>query len=207
MNVTVASPSLACGTSIYTRVNDPRLRQETELFARVALSHSRMFLWEYQSDLVGALGYQRSSSSDIDWLRERREKAKLWLEAWRRLETEFDPSFDINDRKQLPTLRVSPPNETGLRAGTPPSAIKDPKLRAQYEVAIAENKRKSQRVDQQFPLLARGPSFRSRAEYVLIQFYSQPPFRTNELRRYLETHLKDAAARKRILDAVEKNTK
>jgi hypothetical protein len=187
-------------------VHDPRLRKESERFARIALSHSAMFLWEHQSDLVGALGSRVSPAAD-DWLRERREKAGLWLQAWQRLDKEFDPTFDINDRKNRPLMRVFPPDETRLPAGTPPSAIKDPKARAQYEAALAENKRKAQRANKQFPLIAHGPSFRARAEHVLIYLYSQPPFRNNELRQYLEMYIRDTPARKRILDAVEKNAK
>jgi hypothetical protein len=187
-------------------VNDERLRRESERFARIALSHSSRFMWEYQSDLVGAFG-SRLSSSDSVWLRERREKAELWLQTWQRLEKEFDPTFDVNDRKNRPLMRVYPPDETHLPAGTPPSAIKDPKLRAQYEAAIAENNRKSQRVNLQLPLLGHGPAFKARAEHVLAYLYSQPPFRTTELKRYLQVYIRNAAAKQRILDEVQKNSK
>jgi len=187
-------------------LNSPRVREQSEHFARIALSHSAMFSWEHQADLVGALGYQRSSAIDVVWLRERREKAEFWLKAWQRLEKQTDPSFDINDRKSLPAMRVSPPYETGLRAGTPPSEIKDPRLRAQYEAAIADNKRKSQRVNEQFPLLLYGPSFRSGAERWLIQAYSQPPSRPAELQRYLKIYLQDDKTRQRILKEVGKGS-
>jgi len=133
-------------------VHDVRLRKESERFARIALSHSRMFLWEYQANLVEALG-SRLSPADDDWVRERRDKTEFWLRAWQRLEKQFDPTFDINDRKNRPSMRVFPPDETRLPAGTPPSAIKDPKLRAQYVAALAENKRKVERANQQIPLL------------------------------------------------------
>jgi len=184
-------------------LNDSRLRQETEHFARVALSHSRMFLWEFQTDLVGALSYQKSSARDTDWLRERGEKARFWLDAWHRLEEEADPSFDINNPRNRPVSRVYPPVETGLPAGAPPSAIKDQKLRAQYQAAIEANRRKSERANQQIPFLSHGPSFKARAERWLIQAYSQPPLRTTELKRYLNVYLRDDKARERILKAVE----
>lgn len=187
-------------------LNDSRLRLESERFARIALSHSEMFSWEHQSDLVDALGYQRFSLPDATWVRERREKTQLWLKAWRRLEREFDPAFDVNDRKSLPALRVTPPYATGLPAGTPPSAIKDSKLRAQYETAIAENNKKAERVNQQLPLHARGPSFKARAERWLIQAYSQQPSRIGELKRYLQVYVRDYKARERILRGIEMNT-
>lgn len=188
-------------------LNDVRVRQQTEHFARVALSHSNMYLWEYQSSLVGWFGHERSSSTDSAWLRERREKTEIWLQALRRLEKQTDPGFDINDRKNLPSMRVIPPYETNLPAGSPPSAIKDPHLRAKYEAELADNKRKSQRVKQQLPLLLHGPPFKARAERWLIQAYSQPPVRNTELKRYLEIYVSDVGTRQRILSEVEKNSK
>lgn len=195
-----------CSEISNRKLNDVRVRQQSEHFALVALSHSNMFLWEYQSSLVGWLGY-RLSSSNSAWLRERRQKADLWLQTWQRLERQRDPSFDINDRKSLAAMQVYPPFETGLPVGTPPSAIKDPHLRAKYEAALADNKRKSQRVDQQLPLLLRGPSFKARAEHWLIGCYSQPPVRNAELKRLLVIYLPDDKTRQRILSAVEKNSK
>jgi hypothetical protein len=186
-------------------LNDSRLRLESERFARIALSHAGMFSWEYQSDLVDALGYQRFSVPDATWVRERREKTELWLQAWRRLEKEFDPTFDVNDRKSLPGMRVMPPFATGLPAGTPPSAIKDPKLRAQYEAAIAENNKKAERVNRQLPLHAHGPSFKARAERWLIQAYSQQPRRIGELKHYLQVYVRDYKTRERILKRIETN--
>jgi hypothetical protein len=186
-------------------LNDSRLRLESERFARIALSHAGMFSWEYQSDLVDALGYQRFSLPETAWVRERREKTELWLHAWRRLEKEFDPTFDVNDRKSLPAMRVTPPFATGLPAGTPPSAIKDPKLRAQYEAAIADNNNKAERVNRQLPLHAHGPSFKARAERWLIQAYSQQPRRVGELKRYLQVYVRDYKARARILKRIETN--
>jgi hypothetical protein len=184
-------------------LNDSRVRLESERFARIALSHAAMFSWEYQSDLVDALGYQRFSLPDAAWARERREKTELWLQAWRRLEKEFDPTFDVNDRKSLPGMRVMPPFATGLPAGTPPSAIKDPKLRAQYEAAIAENNKKAERVNRQLPLHAHGPSFKARAERWLIQAYSQHPRRIGELKHYLQVYVRDYKTRERILKHIE----
>jgi len=189
-------------------LNDLRVREQTQHFALVALSHSRQFLWEYHSSLVGWFG-QRWSATDSAWLRERRENTELWLQAWRRLYKEKDPSFeaDFRDRKNLPSMQVAPPFETGLPAGAPPSAIKDARLRARYEAAIAENKRKSQRVEQQLPLLLHGPSFSARAEHWLIQAYSQPPARREELRRYLNIYVPDEITRRRIMNEVDKASK
>jgi hypothetical protein len=195
----------ACSEISNRGLNHERVRDQSEYFARLALAHSSMYSWEHEMRLVGFLGYQRWSANDDVWLRERREKAALWLHALQRLERQADPSFDMNDRKNLPSMRVYPPDETNLPAGSPPSAIKDKRLRAKYETAIADNKKKSQRVKQQFPLLLHGPSFKTRAERWLIQAYSQPPVRNAELKRYLEIYVQDAKTRQRILSEVLKN--
>lgn len=187
-------------------LNDPRVREQSRQFARIALSHSNLYSWEHEAALVAALGYERHANDNL-WVRERRETAAFWLRAWQRLERQFDPSYDPTDRKNNVSLRVYPPAETGLPPGTPPSAIKDPKLRAKYQAELAENKRKSQKAGQQIPLIRGGPSFKSRAEYVLIHLYSQAPFGNAELNRYLGTYIRDAAARKRILDAVQQKAR
>lgn len=70
-----------CSEISNRKLNDVRVQQQSEHFALVALSHSQMFLWEYQSSLVGWLGY-RLSSSNSAWPRERRQKAVLWLQTW-----------------------------------------------------------------------------------------------------------------------------
>jgi hypothetical protein len=188
-------------------LNNERVREQTEHFARVALSHSRFYSWEHESDLVGWLGYQRSSAKEAVWLHERREKTTLWLRVWQRLDREIDPTFNTNDRSRLPSPRVYPPVETGLPAGTPPSAIKDLRVRARYEAAIAENNRKAKAVQQQLPLVSHGPAFKAQAERWLIQAYSQPPFRNAELKRFLDIYVYDKSTRQRILSEVEKNSK
>src|ERR1043165_4527167 len=53
-------------------LNNERVREQTEHYARLALSHSRSYKWEQESDLVGWLSYQRSSAKETEWLRERR---------------------------------------------------------------------------------------------------------------------------------------
>ncbi len=184
--------------------NNAKVREQSEHFAMVALSHASMYSWEHESFLLGWLGYQRTDSNDAAWLRKRSVKAQLWLHAFQRFEKEFDENFDINDRKNVPASRVTPPLETGLPPGVPASAIKDPRLRAKYEAAIAENKRKSRKVEQQMPLRLHGPSFKERAVRWLVQAYSQPPVRKVEISRYLQLYIRDTKTRQEVLDQIEK---
>jgi hypothetical protein len=195
-----------CNAIANSRLSDTRVRSLTEEYARVTLSHTNKFSWNREWRLLLWLGYERLTPDDVVWVQERRENTELWLHAWQRLEREIDPSFDPDDRRNRGVMRVSPPVETGLRPGSPPEAIKDPKLRADYEKAIAENEAKSVRRNQQLPLQWEQKPFVEHAEKALIEMYSQPPYSPRELKDYLNTYLTDANARRRILAEVLKNT-
>jgi hypothetical protein len=117
----------------------------------------------------------------------------------------LDETFDLNDRKNLPAMRVAPPPETGLPPGSAPSAIKNPRLRAQYEAAIAENNRKNERVAKQVPLRLYGPQFRDRVKRWLVEAYSQPPSRKTEISRYLQIYVRDKRMRDEILSQIDHN--
>jgi hypothetical protein len=193
-----------CNAIANSRFSDTRVRSLTEEYARVALSHTDKFSWNREWRLLLWLGYERLTPDDAVWTQERREKTVLWLHAWQRLEREIDPGFDPNDRRNRGVLRVSPPDETGLRPGSPPEAIKDPKLRAEYEKAIAENEAKRRRNNQQLPLHWEQKPFVEHAEKAVIKMYSQPPYDTEELRGYLKTYVADKSARQTILSEVAK---
>lgn len=194
-----------CSEILNRGINDSKVREASNHFAYLALSHSTQFKWEDEALIVGVLGYKRWTLDDRTWLRERSKKTELWLHAWQRLEKETDTTFDVNDRKNQPAMRVYPPLETGMPAGTPPAAIKDVRLRAKYETAIADNRRKSEKLGQQMSLRLHGPSFKSRAERWLVQAYSQAPGRSAELNRYLNVYIRDIKTRRRILSEVHKN--
>lgn len=65
----------------------------------------------------------------------------LWVEILARFKDGVEPWFDPDNP---PATAVAPPIIDGaqMMPGTPPSAIKDPKQRAEYEAKIAENKRR-----------------------------------------------------------------
>jgi hypothetical protein len=185
---------------------DRRIRDLTENYVRLALANTGKFSWEDQYYLCEWLAYERPSSiSDAAWTEGRREKALLWLQAWQRLEKEFDPSFDLNDRRNRPSMTIAPPLESNLPSGVAPEAIKDPKVRAEYEKAIAENEAKKIRVNKQIALHSGQKPFIQNAEKNLVKMYSQAPYDTNELKAYLNTYVSDRSERERIVDEVNKN--
>lgn len=86
-----------------------------------------------------------------------------------------------------------------------PEEIKDPRLRAKYEAAIAENERKADEFRRQYRLRQLDSSFPRTAEKYLIQAYSKPPSNLHELRGLLNIYQIDKTSARKILDGVSRN--
>ncbi len=136
------------------------------------------------------------------WAILRERKARLWLAAWRRVAGSINPTFNFDDR---PLLNVLPPLATGLPAGVSPESIKDPKLRAEYEAAIADNSAKAQRYSDQQYLKQNAARFFAEAERYLVSAYSRSPLDLPELNGLLTAYVGDPVVRKRVLDEVGGN--
>src|SRR5882672_1858362 len=104
--------------------------QNCEKYSVQALAHSQTFSLRLETQFLGFLKRDLAPTGTA-WRTERSEKAKLWLRAWGRLERLINRHFDFSRR---PFLNIAPPSETGLPSGVAASAIKDPRLRAQYEI-------------------------------------------------------------------------
>ena len=136
-----------------------------------------------------------------DWRRLRLEKARWWLAAWRRVTESTDPKFDFSD---FPLLNVAPPRATGLPSGIPPQAIRDLKLRSEYEQAVEQNNVRARKYDEQFWIKQNGQALLKSAERYLKKAYSRTPDDIPELMRLLETYITDDQLRKRIVEAARK---
>jgi hypothetical protein len=86
-----------------------------------------------------------------------------------------------------------------------PEHIDNPKLRAEYETAIQENRQKAQRYSEQNRLHKWLKRFPKTAEEYIVRAYCKPPFDAGELKEFLETYIADEETKVRILDAVTKN--
>jgi len=142
------------------------------------------------------------SSDSAAWSRERRAKAGFWLHAWARLENQINRNFDFSDRARL---NVRPPEETGLPAGIVPEGIRDPKLRAQYEAAIAANTKKGREWDRQSELRALDETFPKIAEAYVVRVYSQPPSHIEELRQHLTAYRFNREIKEGVISQVRRN--
>jgi len=153
---------------------------------------------------VEFLGFDPPVMDDAAWKDLRRQKAQFWLEAWLRVSKAIDPSFDFDDR---PLLNVAPPLSTGLPAGVSPSSIENPRLRAEYEHAIAQNHAKIERYNQQSWLKLNGQRVFKEVEQYLVNAYSRAPSDLQELQQLLSRYVQDASVRDRILVGVRKSEK
>jgi hypothetical protein len=186
----------------FSTTNAERSRQTalTQKYALLALKRFEKIPVEIALPLITFL------QVDVDTLEgsiskegHRREKVLLWFRGWQRLDGEIDKNFDVND---APRGNISPPPNTGLPSGVAPSAIKDPKLRREYEIALAKNAEKTQYFHRQYKLRQLNQSFPKQAEQNIVSAYSKGHFDLEELKRFLETYISNLGARKRILDEV-----
>ena len=108
----------------------------------------------------------------------RKQTAKFWLHAVRRIEQTEIPTFDKGDVRNWPRLNVAPP---GGIPGADPKNIKDPKVRKQYEVAIASNNNKAQKLEEQREAKELKQTFLPMAQAYLLQTYKALPQSRAEL--------------------------
>jgi hypothetical protein len=141
-------------------------------------------------------------SEHEQWSKLREEDTRLWLHAWQRLIDEIDVKFDFRQ-----TYQMYPDPPLGMVPGVAPEAVKDPKLRAQYEAAIETNKQKAEKFVRQSELRDLDKYFSLLAENHLIAMYSTPPYNTGELKHYLDLYIVDKERKTKILKAVEEAIK
>jgi hypothetical protein len=131
---------------------------------------------------------------------ERRRRAEFWLKAWQRWDKAVVKDFDFS---KLPHLNVGPPDHR-YPAGVDPECISDPKARAEYEKAIAENAKRTKAFSEQHYL--RGLAFYAgKVEEYIVSVYSAPPPAMEELEKLLDQYVADQGVRTRIVEAVRQN--
>ena len=130
----------------------------------------------------------------------RSKKSVLYLQAWQRLLSEYDPLY-----VQRPfSFNVEPPPGAGGIPGMDPSWITDLKLRQEYEALIEENGNNMRANNRQRSLSDLNDTYPKQAEKYLIASYSTPPYNFEELRGLLDLYITDKAVKTRILDSVAK---
>jgi hypothetical protein len=159
---------------------------------------------EDEVQFVEFLMFDPLKIDDASWKKLREQKARLWLSTRRRILESIDPAFDFSDR---PFLNVAPPPQSAVPAGISPEAVKDPKLRAEYEAAIARNSAKARRFNKQYWLKRNAPRFYEETERYLVNAYSRPPADSPQLEQLLSEYVEDNTVRSRILkEAAERES-
>jgi hypothetical protein len=90
-------------------------------------------------------------------------------------------------------------------SGSSPQSIKDPKLRAEYESAVARNSAKARQYNDQYWIKTNSPSFYKEVERYLVDAYARPPSSLSELQQLLLKYVSDESVRARVLQEIQKS--
>jgi hypothetical protein len=194
-----------CGNLSSGRFNDERQYNLARKLAILALTDPNEIPLETQLKLVGHVMTDMitpSAPKGQEWARKRRKDLEVRLHAWKRLTKAIDPNWDPND---MPLATVPLPIGVSGITGMAPEHIKNPKLRAEYEAAIEQNRQKAKKYAEQYTLRKWLRRFPHTAEEYIVRAYSKAPFDLAELKQSLEMYITDEKTRDRILGAVTKN--
>ncbi len=225
--------SAACNVlSSYDFKNDKQFIL-VEKYARQALQKADKMPVGTETGFVLRLGadeeYLNGKMKGEVWSARRKEKIDIWLHPLKRLEKEIETNYDPTDPKNQGFLNVPPPvylmNKADTKnrdqaggsdptrkpedienfvSGMAPEGIKDPKVRAAYEAAIAENQRKMEKNNEQIMLRRIEEHFAPRAEKYITAIYLRPPYNLPELYQKLDEFITNKERKARILNAVTK---
>ena len=128
-----------------------------------------------------------------DWVQTRRHVAPLWLRTRQRLKQLIDPNYDF----------TSPAFFGGLPFG--PDDLTDRKRMIARQQAMEANNRKIQGRNDQLLVRLQDKLFSPMAEREMILYYSQAPYDTPELKRFLDTYVQEGPTKREVLEKIAKN--
>jgi len=170
-------------------------------YAILAVTSGELPLQEYVQ-FVEFLTLDPINVDEATWKSLRLRKARLFLEARRQLAGKVDPNFNFDDR---PEVNVKTPPNSGMPNGISAESIKDPKLRSEYESAIARNSAKAQRYNDQYWLKKNTQRFSDEAERYLVNAYIRPPADLPQLEGLLSEYASNEVFRNRIIAEVQEH--
>ncbi len=119
----------------------------------------------------------------------RTDSLYLWLHLIGLMDHSLDPDFDPND---VPQRAVRPPQTSegvGYRPGADPALIEDPKARARYQKAIADNRAKTIHYALQIKLRRLDEHITPRAEEFIRNFYTPAAGDQEELKTAIDKNI------------------
>ena len=151
--------------------------------------------------------YFEGKLSGAAWAAHRTEKMALFARGFQRLAAEIDEDHDFSK-----VLSLQPPFPPGLVEsflngkdkggslviGMAPSAIKDPKLRAEYEMLIVEHGKELEERNKQGTLRSFNRLFSRWIGQYIVSAYLRPPHNVSEMETFLEKYIKDEEIKRTI---------
>jgi len=125
--------------------------------------------------------YERSNTNE--WASVRKSQAELWVRAIQMIDAKSDIDFDFDN---APEINIAAPGP--YPSGISPASIKEPKLREQYEQAIAANKIRRAKYEFQRKLKAIKSGIFKEAEEALVALYAASPEKVDELKKLLQSY-------------------
>ena len=167
------------GTAMTTPIDDAR-----ELLLQYEKSHDPLLLQRAGEklesvDLLPVQGSDERTAARLQTL-------QAWLAILVRVDLAKDPSFTGDDP---PATKVSPPTTPGGPAylpGVDPKQVRDPKVRADYERAIEQNRQKAAQSQRQWQWKALDIEVSEGAARFVKRYYSASPPDQQELRAEME---------------------
>lgn len=129
----------------------------------------------------------------------RADALNLWLHLIQLLDRLLDPNFNPED---VPELAIQPPpTSQGVvyPPGTDPALIDDPKARAEYKKAIADNEAKTAHYTLQTKLRRLDERITTRAEEFIRNFYTPAPGDQTELKTAIDKTIKNPHRKANLL--------
>jgi hypothetical protein len=166
-----------------------------EKYARAALATSDSYGIESELNLVGQISYLAhvSSFSEAEVLR-LRTGSRLWLHLLTRLESEKDPSVNLDPYQSLPNHLTTTYELRSVE-------IVDPLAAARLRTAETEHQEKLKKISYQFQLRNLSEIAERSGTRFLANVYSRSPFSREELSALLSEHPIAESLRRSILKA------
>lgn len=136
-----------------------------------------------------------SKRDDEKWRRQRRRRLEMWLWAINKIDHTIDPNFNPAD---VPQMNVAPPVGAEVSAGASPRAIKDPKLRREYEEAVKANAQKADRYRLQYLLRRLDKQWSTQMLAFAGSRYTSNPEDVKEVRGLIDTILSNSQRKKQL---------
>jgi len=133
----------------------------------------------------------------------RADSLSLWLTLIQILDKNLQPDFNPENTPDLIAQPSPLPDGTVLRPGTDPAKINDPKVKADYEKAIAENREKQENYRMQTQLRRLNEQIPPKAETFIRNFYTSDEADREELKNAIDGIIQKPERKEELLNLLK----